>query len=129
MHLSSIKNSHAIRPVVLLTAGDGNAPSDAVLSIPKSHPQAHKFAVSSVAWYPIDTGLFVSGGHDGRVKLWDSNSGEAAVEFELGLNVHAVAMSPVASSHCLIAAAGAGRDVQLCDAASGAFTHSLAGHR
>lgn len=33
----------------------------AVLSITKQSPLAHKFSVSAVAWYPVDSGLFVSG--------------------------------------------------------------------
>lgn len=33
----------------------------AVLHITKQTPGAHRFSVSAVAWYPVDTGLFVSG--------------------------------------------------------------------
>lgn len=33
----------------------------ALLSIGKAAPGAHRFSVSAVAWYPVDTGLFVSG--------------------------------------------------------------------
>lgn len=33
----------------------------ALFSITKQSPQAHKFSVSAVAWYPVDSGLFVSG--------------------------------------------------------------------
>lgn len=32
--------------------------------------------------YPVDTGLFVSGGMDGVVKLWDTNVLEVALEFD-----------------------------------------------
>ena len=34
----------------------------ALLSIGKQAPGAHKYSVSAVAWYPVDSGLFVSGG-------------------------------------------------------------------
>lgn len=33
----------------------------ALFSITKQAPQAHRFSVSAVAWYPVDSGLFVSG--------------------------------------------------------------------
>lgn len=35
------------------------------------------------ARYPVDTGLFVSGAMDGIVKLWDTNTLEVALEFDL----------------------------------------------
>ena len=38
-------------------------------------------------------------------------------------------MSPVARAHCLVAAGGEMRGVQLADPVSGAFTHVLSGHR
>lgn len=34
----------------------------------------HKYAISSVLWYPVDTGLFVTGSLDHHVKVWDTNS-------------------------------------------------------
>ena len=67
--------------------------------------------------------------------------------------MYTVAMSPIATTHCLISAAGTdpqvrcacqsnaqqvvhrrlsltlSRQVKLCDAASGGFTHTLVGHR
>lgn len=38
------------------------------------HCGGHKYAVSSVSWYPVDTGLFVTGSYDHYVKVWDTNS-------------------------------------------------------
>jgi len=108
---------------------DAPAASDVALALPRGHPGGHRFAVASVAWYPVDTGAFVSGALDGVVKLWDTNAGEAVSAFELGSRVHCVAMSPLASGHCLVAAAGEARCPQLLDPASGAATHSLVGHR
>ncbi|CAI5978749.1 unnamed protein product, partial [Closterium sp. NIES-64] len=35
---------------------------------------AHSLAVTGVAWYPVDPGLFLSGSLDGLVKLWDTNT-------------------------------------------------------
>lgn len=108
---------------------DGGASGEVVLLVGKGHPQGHKFGVSSAVWYPVDTGLFVTGGFDGHVKLWDANNADAVCAFEFGCKIHCVAMSPVAAAHCLVAAAGQASAVQLCDPATGAFTHTLAGHR
>lgn len=37
--------------------------------VDKSTPEGHKFSISSVAWYPVDTGLFVSGSYDHSIKV------------------------------------------------------------
>lgn len=39
-----------------------------------------KFHVSCCR-YPVDTGLFISGGMDGVVKLWDTNALDVVLEF------------------------------------------------
>lgn len=39
-----------------------------LFKIDKALPGGHKYAVSSVGWYPVDTGLFFSGGHDKTLK-------------------------------------------------------------
>eukprot|EP00201_Polytomella_parva_P019218 CAMPEP_0175055412 /NCGR_PEP_ID=MMETSP0052_2-20121109/10063_1 /TAXON_ID=51329 ORGANISM="Polytomella parva, Strain SAG 63-3" /NCGR_SAMPLE_ID=MMETSP0052_2 /ASSEMBLY_ACC=CAM_ASM_000194 /LENGTH=244 /DNA_ID=CAMNT_0016320249 /DNA_START=130 /DNA_END=861 /DNA_ORIENTATION=+ len=103
-----------------------------------SHKDAHKFRVSSLAWYPIDSGLFISGGFDGLVKLWDTNAVEAICSFDLNARVHAVAMSAAPrqpeecaafdSTHALVAVACSGSDPRILDPVSGSMTHTLAGH-
>lgn len=42
--------------------------------VDKQHELAHKFAVSSAIWYPIDTGLFITGSYDHHVNVWDTNT-------------------------------------------------------
>jgi DNA excision repair protein ERCC-8 len=100
-----------------------------------------------VHWYPFDTGLFVSGGSDGRVLVWDTNTADVVSSFNLGARhtggghghvmaegnvVHAARMSPCATTHSLVATGGGGgpgaAHVRLCDLNSGAFSHSLIGH-
>lgn len=44
----------------------------------------------SLGRYPIDTGIFISGGLDGYVKVWDTNSLEVALEFDMKEKVSAV---------------------------------------
>ncbi|CAM6087515.1 unnamed protein product [Calypogeia fissa] len=102
---------------------------EAIFTVDKTVPQGHKFAVSSVQWYPVDTGLFVSGSFDYRINLWDTNTLQVETQFKMDGKVYAVGMSPVAATHMLIAAGTEDPRVRLCDIASGAFTHTLSGHR
>ncbi|KAK9835172.1 hypothetical protein WJX81_003251 [Elliptochloris bilobata] len=106
----------------------GAAQHDAVFKVDRGR-LGHAFTVSSVVWYAIDTGLFVSGSFDKTVKVWDTNALRPACEFVLSERVHAVAMSHCATAHCLVAAGAEDPHVRLCDPASGGFTHVLTGHR
>ena len=54
---------------------------------------------------------------------------EVVCTFNLPAKVAAVAMSHLATSHCLIASGCHDPHLRLCDPASGAFTHTLVGHR
>lgn len=100
-----------------------------VLKITSANSDCHQYSVSSVAWYPIDTGLFVTGSFDHQVKVWDANLGQAACSFTFPDRVYGVAMSAIAATHCLIAVVGGDPHIKLCDPATGGFTHSLVGHR
>ncbi|PNH03673.1 DNA excision repair protein ERCC-8, partial [Tetrabaena socialis] len=97
----------------------------------QNNPHAHKFLVSCVAWYPVDTGLFVSGSHDCSVKVWDTNAPHPEVVrlFQLPKRVTGVAMSGIAATHCLVAAGCEDTLLRLCDPTSGAVTHVFSGHR
>ena len=62
-------------------------------------------------------------------QVWDTELLKHAASYKTPSLLHAIALSKVASSHCLTAAAGADALVRLCDISSGAFTHTLTGHR
>ncbi|XP_010540400.1 PREDICTED: DNA excision repair protein ERCC-8 isoform X2 [Tarenaya hassleriana] len=100
-----------------------------IFTVDKQHENGHKYAVSSAIWYPIDTGLFVTGSYDHYVKVWDTNTAQAVVDFKMPGKVYKTAMSSLAMSHTLIAAGTEDVQVRLCDIASGAFAHTLSGHR
>lgn len=51
------------------------------------------------------------------------------MDFKMPGKVYGTAMSSIAKAHMLIAAGSADVQVRLCDIASGAFTHTLSGHR
>ena len=50
-----------------------------LFALQRSSEGAHKFSVSCVAWYPIDTGLFVTGSFDNDVKVLGDTSLESCV--------------------------------------------------
>ncbi|RWW84877.1 hypothetical protein BHE74_00006492 [Ensete ventricosum] len=97
--------------------------------VDKQHEYGHKFAISTAIWYPVDTGLFVTGSFDHFVKVWDTNTTQVVMDFKMPGKVYGTAMSSIAKAHMLIAAGSADVQVRLCDIASGAFTHTLSGHR
>jgi len=96
---------------------------------PHKWKSKHDYSVSSLQWYPFDTGMFVSSSTDGSVKVWDTNVLRAEQEFRLGEPVFSARMSSVTSAHILIAAGSRLPQVRLCDMMSGAFSHTLTGHR
>ncbi|CAO3663371.1 unnamed protein product [Rhizopus microsporus] len=87
----------------------------------------HKYAVTSLSWYPADNGLFVTSSYDSTIKVWDTNEMKAVEEFNMECRVHCQAMSSIAN-HSLVASAAAEPRIRLCDLANGSFTHSLTGH-
>ncbi|XP_010499274.1 PREDICTED: DNA excision repair protein ERCC-8 isoform X2 [Camelina sativa] len=66
---------------------------------------------------------------DQFIKVWDTNTAQAVVDFKMPGKVYRTAMSSLAMSHTLIAAGTEDVQVRLCDIASGAFSHTLSGHR
>ncbi|KAF7830543.1 WD repeat-containing protein ATCSA-1 [Senna tora] len=97
--------------------------------VDKQHDFGHKYAISSAIWYPVDTGLFITGSYDHHIKVWDTNTTQVVMNFEMPGKVYRTAMSTLATSHMLIAAGTEDVQVRLCDIASGAFAHTLSGHR
>ncbi|KAI5067083.1 hypothetical protein GOP47_0017611 [Adiantum capillus-veneris] len=75
---------------------------EALFMVDKGVPRGHQYSVSCVHWYPIDTGIFVTGSFDNFVNVWDTNTAQFSSE---------------------------DTKIRLCDIGSGAFTHTLTGHR
>ncbi|EDM10309.1 excision repair cross-complementing rodent repair deficiency, complementation group 8 (predicted), isoform CRA_c [Rattus norvegicus] len=101
----------------------------AVCSVGRSHPDVHKYSVETVQWYPHDTGMFTSSSFDKTLKVWDTNTLQAADVFNFEETVYSHHMSPAATKHCLVAVGTRGPKVQLCDLKSGSCSHILQGHR
>ncbi|CAO2817760.1 unnamed protein product [Amaranthus hypochondriacus] len=113
----------------LYEAGGLLARHKCLFSVDKQHQQGHKYAISSATWYPIDTGLFVTGSYDHHVNVWDTNTTQVVMNFKMPGKVYKTGMCPIATSHMLVAVASEDVQVRLCDIASGAFAHTLSGHR
>jgi DNA excision repair protein ERCC-8 len=108
-----------------------------------SSSEAHEAGISSVQWFPFDSGSFVSSGLDDLVRLWDTNFMRPVLTFHsrkeaLLLNESSgspgdvgclqARFSPIAS-HLLIACANQGvQQVRICDPRTGGSTHQLSGH-
>lgn len=90
--------------------------------------EGHRARVTSVLWYPVDSGLFITSSLDKTLRVWDSNAVVQVTAFTMETAVHCAAMSPLASAHALIAAGCEDAAVMLCDTRTGASTHRMVGH-
>jgi DNA excision repair protein ERCC-8 len=134
-------------------ASSSSSSSSAPSPLLATAPSAHTRGVSSVAWYNVDAGLFVSGAFDGTVTAWDTASFRPVHTFRIAAGaaalaaaaaaaapsaasrsggaapptkVYAVAISPVATRHALVAVAtDSGPGVRLLDLSSGASAQTL----
>lgn len=50
-----------------------------IFVVDKQHEHGHKYAISSAIWYPIDTGLFITGSYDHYINVWDTNTTQVCV--------------------------------------------------
>jgi DNA excision repair protein ERCC-8 len=98
--------------------------------ISTSAADKHRFYVTSVEWYPFDTGAFISSSMDGTVKIWDANAFAPAVTINLKSSGKVYGASALCSEHhSLIAAPTELHGIRLCDMNSSASIHTLVGHQ
>eukprot|EP00466_Bigelowiella_natans_P007667 jgi/Bigna1/131686/aug1.15_g6394 len=72
-------------------------------------------------WYPTDPGLFITGGHDGKIRIWDASAPvELIDEIRLGFSIRCCSIphAPGANTS-IVAACGEGPSIRLCDMGSG----------
>lgn len=88
--------------------------------------EAHLFSVSTVHWYPCDTGVFTSAGLDSYLRIWDANAMRQAENVYL--------KDPIYCHHVEVAqptllAAGTKKPrLVLCDMRTGSSCQELRGH-
>lgn len=103
----------------------------AIASIPRR--TAHTFGISSLQWWPQDTGMFFSASFDHTVKVWDTNMLEAVHTFDLNNRVYSIDVSGAQqnqfSSQALIATASDQPFIRLLDIRSASSAHTLPGHK
>lgn len=69
----------AVYDIQRATAYEGRgliAKHKSLFVINKQHEHGHKYAITSAIWYPIDTGLFVTGSYDHHINVWDTNTSQ-----------------------------------------------------
>jgi DNA excision repair protein ERCC-8 len=106
---------------------------------------SHRYALTGIQWFPCDTGMFITSSLDHSIRVWDTNQMNEACAFNLHQPVYSIALSPIATSHTLIAGrqksfskhsfqisdcllgGSADPKIRLCDLRSAAATHHLLG--
>ncbi|RYP64921.1 hypothetical protein DL771_008553 [Monosporascus sp. 5C6A] len=98
-----------------------------VAHVPRS-PQAHKFGITHLSFYPFDAAAFLSSSYDQTLKIWSTQYAKVSGSFNLGSKVYTHSISPVAS-HLLVACGTQHPAARLVDLRSGANVQSLTGHQ
>jgi len=95
----------------------------------QNNPHMHTYAISSVQWYPNDTGMFVTGSFDSTVSVWDTNAEQVARRFPILERVYSIRMSMCSQQHSLVAVGSADPKIRLCDLRTGHSLWLLNGHK
>lgn len=94
--------------------------------------RGHAGGVTAVQWYPVDTGLFVSAGLDGRVKAWDANAFLPLTSWQLDRGAKAwtarFSRSAASAAACLVACGSSDGAVKVFDLRVGASVATLPAH-
>lgn len=106
-------------------------PYRCLATIPRK--SGHEYGVSSVHWWPQDTGMFLSSSFDHTVKVWDTNSLQVAHTFDMDNRVYAIDVCSHRqnefSSQALVAVASDQPFIRLLDLRTASSAHTLLGHK
>lgn len=94
---------------------------------------AHTFGISSIMWWPFDTGIFVSASFDHTVKIWDTQEMAPVHEFDIANRVYLIDIRGhqpnEMTASALIAVASDQPFIRLLDIRAGSSAHTLSGHK
>lgn len=83
--------------------------------------------ISSLEWYPQDSGMFISALSNGSLSIWDTNELTVAYTFNLGANILTSKIRGYESG-ALIAVGLSDNKIKLCDTRTGDSCMALQGH-
>ncbi|CAN3375331.1 hypothetical protein DIRU0_E04148 [Diutina rugosa] len=87
----------------------------------------HRFGISSLSWWPHDSGMFISGSFDHTVKIWDTNELNPVHTFPIN---HRVFSLDIADKGDNLVAVGSDQPfIQLLDVRGASSAHTLTGHK
>ncbi|RLV94177.1 DNA excision repair protein ckn1 [Spathaspora sp. JA1] len=98
-----------------------------VATIPKK--TIHEFGISTVQWWPHDTGMFVSSSFDHSVKIWDTNELRPVHDFDIQSRVYSIDICSSDDSSSLVATASDSPFIRLLDLRAASSAHTLSGHK
>lgn len=52
--------------------------------------QGHRYAITTLKWYHLDSGMFFTGSNDLKLKLWDTEAFECVQEVDLGFRLNQI---------------------------------------
>jgi len=113
--------------------GTSRSPAEPLMHLARgSLPAMHKYSVSSVQWYPVDTGAFLTCATDGFVKVWNTETFRPVSQISCGKHAYVCRMSSIRTTSTLHHSLAVGTDmpqIRLCDIRTRRATHLLEGHR
>ncbi|KAJ3472253.1 hypothetical protein NLG97_g11148 [Lecanicillium saksenae] len=111
--------THTFKPALTIARSTQDARS--------SGNSGHSHGVTHLAFYPFDSGAFLSSSFDKTLKLWSTPRAALSAEFPLNATIYSHSMSPIAD-HLLVACATQHSNVRLVDLKSGAAVQALVAH-
>lgn len=99
-----------------------------VATIPRK--SVHKFGVSSIQWWPFDTGMFVSASFDHTVRIWNTNELVPVHTFDIESRVYSIDTNGNEhNGNSLVAVGSDHPNIRLLDLRSASSAHTLDGHK
>lgn len=69
----------------------------------KADKDGHRYSVECVRWFPTDNGIFVSGGFDKTLKIWDTSCLECVETLRFEGKIYNFDLSPARTRNCTVA--------------------------